>query len=1679
MKESIIVLGMHRSGTSVLAGLVSILGSYAGSNLMDSTVDNPKGYFENNKVFDLNEKILKENGASWDDYYFSMEGILPEKINEYVQLAKEVIQDELKFAKKIVIKDPRMCILFPIWEKALIELKIKIRIAFIFRNPMEVALSLKKRDEMSVEKGLMLWSHYFFHSEYYSRSYKRLIVQYSDDFYALEAFIQKLADFTGHELSRSKLETVKSFYSPKLKHQNIALDNISSELPSYLNSLIGLLIKRDFVNIKLIDRLNNEFKYSREFFLWNEKTLEDKLLAEEENKKSLEKKLLDYRELTNKQDNELRQQKEQTDHVLSQLEQTKNEFTIEKRDFEIKLEQMIAPLREREVELTAEKLKSRQLSESLIKKEKLKSRQLSETLIKKETLESELEKLNVSLKKEEDRSRAETQKLVDNIHNLQKRLHEKELIVSILEKASFESNKILNDVVNTRKNRRRINNNLKEPFLSKVKRNMPSPFVSKKAKKLLREKRLIIESGLFSPLFYLSNNPDILISKMDPLTHFCKYGWKERRLSSPYFNCSEYLSLNKDVANAGGNPLVHYIQYGKTERRLTSRDQNTNNPTTTKTIARNSKPFVKPSLFGPNLLKPWVKSIPIIALIEKYGRGKILNKKIHEKILVSAEKSIISCPLKVSVIMPTWNRAKSIDRSIDSILAQSFMPSEIIIVDDGSTDNTIALLGSNYKQEISDGLIKVINGDHQGVSAARNLGLSVATGDLIAYLDSDNIWRKHYLLLMVAIFSQNDELNCAYSALESHDNNNKNKSVRATVYRRKQLLNSNFIDLNVFIHRKIVYDQHGGFDTQLKRLVDWELVVRYTQNYMPAYVPFIGVDYYLDDKRLKNITTTVSLDDNRLHVYHKHFQERVRYGLESLRIAYVLWDFPALSQTFVMEELKWLVEQGHDVIVYYSVIPDKSANLDFNVEAHLVKGADELAILLEEHDRNLCHTHFAYPTTTLLTYPACVKTNTYFTFMPHAVDIFHHDNKKRNKIGEIAQHDLCLKIFVHGEFHKKVIEDCGVPSEKIAFNIQAINVADFAKHKKENVLELEDDKPLKGIVINRFVEKKGIESLIRASALLKNERVEFDIYGYGPLEDDYQKLIDKLGLNNIFIKGPLTSQQEVARAYEKSDFLIAPCVVAENGDMDGFPTVILEAMAVGLPVITTDIAAIPDYLTDGVEALVAPAGDVDQIADRVRRLVAMPPQRKKALINRSQDFLDKKIGVERTMQMLLDTWQGYSVDIFLVTFNTKEYDDRKETLEIINRIFKYTTTPFTLTIIDNNSDDEFWNNICECVYGYPNVRLIRKKQNIFCGPASNLALEMSDSEFSIYICSKEGFIKGHAWERTLLTYMRSNPNDAIAGHLSQMPNYIYGNEYTNHPEFTKFRNPEYAKENPERVFKHVQGGVFIIRRQFIKEHGGFNSETPQGGMDIEMSYYMESLGYDLGEIPEVASLTVKTIPKLPVILNENTVITHPLTIKTVTDELDSLKKNNGQRCNICGWKGDLFITKKDNPIYSQCCPKCESMGFSRSIMRILSNNHHIFRGENCAVLSADNSLNKILKTMFKSVFVAENQEQFVSVLVGAKLPLDCIIIDPVLIRDQQMIPIWNQMLSALSSQGEIIFADELFKDDNYLSDASNSLNTDIKSVFSSYKGQYSLEYVDYTSYCVCYDWRRFGKISLL
>jgi glycosyltransferase involved in cell wall biosynthesis/2-polyprenyl-3-methyl-5-hydroxy-6-metoxy-1,4-benzoquinol methylase len=603
-------------------------------------------------------------------------------------------------------------------------------------------------------------------------------------------------------------------------------------------------------------------------------------------------------------------------------------------------------------------------------------------------------------------------------------------------------------------------------------------------------------SPYFSGEWYLKRYPEVATEKQNPLIDYLSNGLQNKRRPHVDFDFDWYLEANPDVRKAGIDPFIHYIEDGMAEGRAPSQRSSRlapiNDPAS---LARYQSKKI-------NAID-WLKQSEILSRLDL---KPVAYSQIAEDTRRALETLAEQSPLTISVIIPTWNRRATICAAIKSALGQSSRVNEIIVIDDGSIDDTVALVERQFSKALAAGQLILIKSKHVGLCGARNLGLERATGDLIAYLDSDNTWCPQFTTVYRALFEEMPQLMSAYCGQNIHEAGEVKVRVAGRPYDRRSLLQRNFIDLNGFIHRRELLNRFGKFDVALTRLVDWELILRVTSFIDPAYVPIILVDYYLDERGLKNVTFTENWEANYRKVSRKYSRDRIRCDVDGLRIGYVIWDWPALSQSFVLNELKWLLANEYDVKVYYKTQPDLAADLDFQIDAVQVNSADELVERVRDDGRNVLHSPFAYPATTLLTWPASAQTNAFFTFMPAGVDICHQNNRMRNRVGEVSRDERCLGLITLGTFHRQLLRDYGVPLNRMLMERQAVGLMDY------NPRPAMPGRP-RAISIGRFIEKKGFAYLIEAAA--KFPEVDFALYGYGPLAQDLDLLVKKRRLKNV------------------------------------------------------------------------------------------------------------------------------------------------------------------------------------------------------------------------------------------------------------------------------------------------------------------------------------------------------------------------------------------------------------------------------------------------------------------------------------------------------------------------------------------------------------------------------------
>jgi teichuronic acid biosynthesis glycosyltransferase TuaG len=204
----------------------------------------------------------------------------------------------------------------------------------------------------------------------------------------------------------------------------------------------------------------------------------------------------------------------------------------------------------------------------------------------------------------------------------------------------------------------------------------------------------------------------------------------------------------------------------------------------------------------------------------------------------------------ISVVIPVYTRENVIRRAIDSVLAQTLPPHEIIVVDDGSTDQTADIVAEHYPTVI---LIRQTN---HGLSTARNVGIANASGDLIAFLDSDDCWLPKKLEFQTQVFEEHPELGLV--ATQKFKNRDEFPAITEQAPTLKKypftafLKRTWFHPSSVIIPRKVLAEV-GGFDKSFSAAEDWDMWARVAYHYPVARIeqPLTAV-YEMEDSMSRN-----------------------------------------------------------------------------------------------------------------------------------------------------------------------------------------------------------------------------------------------------------------------------------------------------------------------------------------------------------------------------------------------------------------------------------------------------------------------------------------------------------------------------------------------------------------------------------------------------------------------------------------------------------------------------------------------------------------------------------------------------------------------------------------------------------------------------------------------------------
>lgn len=191
----------------------------------------------------------------------------------------------------------------------------------------------------------------------------------------------------------------------------------------------------------------------------------------------------------------------------------------------------------------------------------------------------------------------------------------------------------------------------------------------------------------------------------------------------------------------------------------------------------------------------------------------------------------------VSVVTATYNMGKYLPFAIESALNQTYRNIEVIVIDDGSTDNTREVVESYWK----DPRIRYIHQENKGVANAKNRGIQESRGEFIAFLDADDVWKPNKLDKQLKLFNKSEKIGVVYSDVEYIDENG--NIIKREPYKKyysgtitKQLFIDNFVNFSSAVVKRKCFVLCGMFDETLPISVDWDLWLRISTEYEFAFL---------------------------------------------------------------------------------------------------------------------------------------------------------------------------------------------------------------------------------------------------------------------------------------------------------------------------------------------------------------------------------------------------------------------------------------------------------------------------------------------------------------------------------------------------------------------------------------------------------------------------------------------------------------------------------------------------------------------------------------------------------------------------------------------------------------------------------------------------------------------------
>ena len=406
-----------------------------------------------------------------------------------------------------------------------------------------------------------------------------------------------------------------------------------------------------------------------------------------------------------------------------------------------------------------------------------------------------------------------------------------------------------------------------------------------------------------------------------------------------------------------------------------------------------------------------------------------------------------------------------------------------------------------------------------------------------------------------------------------------------------------------------------------------------------------------------------------------------------MKIAFLVGQFPLLSETFILNQITGLIDQGHKVDIfatrpasstimhedvnkynlldrtrfYRDIVPNnkilrlykcicamatylhknplpllKSINFfKYGKKAACLELMFQVIPFLGKGPYDIIHCHFGQNGKRALFFRdiGVLKGKIVTTF--HGFDI--------SRYVKVYGKDTYKHLFEEGDMFLTISErwkdeliNLGADEEKIAVHRMGVDTCKFVFSERAQG----NNRDIQLFTVARLVEKKGVQYGIQAVAnvLKRYPNIEYRIAGDGPLKGTLTNLINELNINNNVKLLGWKNQEDIVKLMEGSDMLLAPSVTTADGDQEGIPVVLMEALALGLPVISTYHSGIPELVQDGISGFLVQERDVDALSEKIEHLIQ--DQELWPRMGRSgREYIENYYNIDKLNKQLVEIFQ--------------------------------------------------------------------------------------------------------------------------------------------------------------------------------------------------------------------------------------------------------------------------------------------------------------------------------------------------------------------------------------------------------------------------------------------------------